>query len=377
MTKAAERQCVPVNEPVFCGNEKKYLLECIESGWISSEGPFVRRFEEEFSTGFGRRFGVAVSSGTAALDVAVAALEIGQGDEVIMPTFTIISCAQSVVKAGGRPVLVDSNADTWNMDVSQIEEKITPHTKAIMVVHIYGMCVDMEPVLELADKYKLKVIEDAAQAHGQTYNGRPCGSFGDVSIFSFYPNKLVTTGEGGMVVTDDEALAERCRGLRNLCFQKGRRFVHEELGWNYRLTNLQAAVGVAQLEQLDGFVVRKRRMGVRYTELLDGVGDLQLPVAGTDYAENIYWVYGILIDEKRHLDAAEVMSRLAEKRVGIRLFFWPMHEQPAFKKMGLFKQESYPVAERLARQGFYLPSGLGLGDEQMEYVADCVRELFA
>ena len=377
MTKAVEKQSVPVNEPVFCGNEKKYLLECIESGWISSEGPFVGRFEEEFSASLGRKFGAAVSSGTAALDVAVAALGIGDGDEVIMPAFTIISCAQAIVRAGGKPVLVDSDADTWNMDANQIEEKITPRTKAIMVVHIYGMCVDMEPVLELVDKYKLKVIEDAAQAHGQMYNGRPCGSFGDVSVFSFYPNKLVTTGEGGMVVTDDEALARRCRRFRNLCFQKGRRFVHEEFGWNYRMTNLQAAVGLAQLEQLDGFVVRKRRMGVRYTELLDGIGDLHFPVGGTDYAENIYWVYGIVIDEKKDLDAAEVMSRLAEKRVGTRPFFWPMHEQPVFKKMGLFKQESYPVAERLARRGFYLPSGLGLGDEQMEYVADCVRELFA
>ena len=377
MTKAVEKQCVPVNEPVFCGNEKKYLLECIESGWISSEGPFVGRFEEEFSAGVGRRYGVAVSSGTAALDIAVAALGIGEGDEVIMPTFTIISCAQAVVRAGGKPVLVDSNADTWNMDVNQIEEKITSRTKAVMVVHIYGLCVDMGPVLELADKYKLKVIEDAAQAHGQTYRSRACGSFGDVSIFSFYPNKLVTTGEGGMVVTDDELTAERCKSLRNLCFQKGRRFVHEELGWNYRMTNLQAAVGLAQLEQLDGFVVRKRRMGARYTELLGGIDGLHLPVTGTDCEENIYWVYGIVADERSGLNAEQVMSRLADKGIGARPFFWPMHEQPVFRKNGLFEGQCYPVAERLARQGFYLPSGLGLGDEQMEYVAGCIRKLFA
>ena len=377
MKKAIEKQSVPVNEPVFCGNEKKYLLECIESGWISSEGPFVGRFEEAFSANLGRRFGVAVSSGTAALDIAVVALGIGDGDEVIMPVFTIISCAQAIVRAGGKPVFVDSDADTWNMNAYQIEEKITSRTKAIMAVHIYGMCVDMEPVLELADKYKLKVIEDAAQAHGQTYRGRPCGSFGDVSIFSFYSNKLVTTGEGGMVVTDDELTARRCRNLRNLCFQKDRRFVHEELGWNYRMTNLQAAVGLAQLEQLEGFAVQKRRMGARYTELLTGIDDLRLPVSGTDYTENIYWVYGIVIDEEKDLDAAEVMSRLAEKRVGTRPFFWPMHQQPVFKKMGLFKQESYPVAERLARRGLYLPSGLALRDEQIEYVSDCVRELFA
>jgi perosamine synthetase len=377
MTKSVEKQFVPVNEPVFCGNEKKYLLECIESGWISSEGPFVRRFEEEFSARVGRRYGVAVSSGTAALDVAVAALGVGEGDEVIMPTFTIISCAQAIVRAGGKPVLVDSDAVTWNMDVNQIEGKITSRTKAIMTVHIYGLCVDMGSVLELADKYKVKVIEDAAQAHGQTYRSNPCGSFGDVSIFSFYPNKLVTTGEGGMVVTDDESLAERCKSLRNLCFRKGRRFVHEELGWNYRMTNLQAAVGVAQLERLSQYIERKMRIGSRYTELLEGIDGLQLPVVRTNYAENIYWVYGIVIDDRRALDSAEVMSRLAEKGIGTRPFFWPMHEQPVFKKMGLFKEESYPVAERLARQGFYLPSGLGLRDEQMEYVAGCIKELFA
>jgi len=377
MTNKTIHSPVPVNEPLLTGNEKKYLLECIESGWISSEGPFVSRFEEEFSARVGRNFGVAVSSGTAALDVAVAALGIGEGDEVIMPTFTIISCAQAIVRAGGKPVLVDSDAVTWNMDVNRIEEKITRRTKAIMAVHIYGLCVDMRPVLELAEKYGLKVVEDAAQVHGQRYKGRPCGSFGDVSVFSFYPNKLVTTGEGGMIVTDDETLAEHCKGLRNLCFQKGRRFVHEELGWNYRMTNLQAAIGLAQLEQLDGFVMRKRRMGARYTELLGGIDGLHLPVAGTDCAENIYWVYGIVVDEKKGLDAAEVMKRLGEKGVGTRPFFWPMHEQPVFKKIGLFKEESYPVAERLGRRGFYLPSGLGLGDEQMEYVAGCIKELFA
>jgi len=253
---------IPVNEPLLDGNEKKYLLECIETGWISSEGPFVKRFEELFSRRVGRREGIAVANGSGALDIAVKALGVGPGDEVILPTFTIVSCAAAVVRCGATPVLVDADPRTWNMNIAQVAEKITAQTKAIMVVHIYGLPVDMNPVLELARNHGLKVIEDAAQMHGQTYHGKPCGSFGDISTFSFYPNKHVTTGEGGMLVCDDPELAERCRGLRNLCFQPKKRFVHEELGWNYRMTNLQAALGLAQLERLDEVVVRKRPWGL-------------------------------------------------------------------------------------------------------------------
>lgn len=365
---------IPVNEPLLAGNEKKYLAECIDTGWISSEGPFVKRFEREFAVRMGRECGVALSSGSAGLETAVAALRIGKGDEVIMPAFTIISCAAAVVRTGALPVLVDCDPATWNMDVSQIQAKITDKTKAIMAVHIYGLPVDMEPLLEIAQKHGLKIIEDAAQAHGQTYNGRPCGSFGDVSIFSFYPNKLVTTGEGGMILTDDEALAQRCRGLRNLCFQQGRRFVHEELGWNFRMTNLQAAVGLAQLEQLDDFIVKKRGMGKQYTQLLEGTPSLELPVERTEYAKNIYWVYGVVLKDKVGFDSAEATQRLAQKKIGTRPFFWPMHEQPVFKDMGLFSGEQYPVAERIARRGFYLPSGLTLNQDQIQYVAESLNE---
>jgi perosamine synthetase len=366
---------IPVNQPLVDGNEKRYLNECIDTGWISSEGPFIKRFEEEFAARVARKHGIAVSNGSVALDVAVAALGMGAGDEVILPAFTIISCAAAIVRAGAVPVVVDSNPQTWNMDVSQLEAKITPRTKAIMVVHIYGLPVDMEPLLELAEKYGLRVIEDAAEMHGQTYKGKPCGSFGDISTFSFYPNKHITTGEGGMVVTDDDQLAERCRSLRNLCFQPQRRFVHEELGWNFRMTNLQAALGVAQLERLDEFVARKRHMGRRYTELLADIPGLELPLERTDYAENIYWVYGIVVKDEVLFDAAEAMQRLSERKIGTRPFFWPMHEQPVFHKMGLFKGESHPVAERMARRGFYIPSGLALTDEQIERVADAVKEV--
>jgi|UPI000378B94E perosamine synthetase len=358
-----------VNEPLLNGKEKQYLNECIDDGWISSEGPFVKRFEEEFATRMGRKYGIAVSNGSVALDAAVVALKIGPGDEVILPTFTIISCAAAIVRAGAKPVVVDCDRQTWNMDVSQIEAKITPKTKAIMVVHIYGLPVNMEPVLKLADKYGLHVIEDAAQMHGQTFQGRPCGSFGDISTFSFYPNKHITTGEGGMLLTDDEYLAQRCRSLRNLCFQPSRRFVHEELGWNLRMSNIQAALGVAQLERLDEFIARKRRMGKLYTELLKDVPGLELPVPYTDYAENIYWVYGLVVKDEVPCDADEIMHRLSLKKIGTRPFFWPVHQQPVFQKMGLFEGENYPVSERIAKRGFYIPSGIALTDEQIERVA--------
>jgi perosamine synthetase len=366
---------IPVNEPLLDGNEKRYLIECIETGWISSEGPFVRRFEEEFAAKAGRKYGVAVCNGSMALDASVAALRIGPGDEVILPAFTIVSCAAAIVRAGATPVLVDCDPSTWNMRVDEIAECITPRTKAIMAVHIYGLPVDMEPLLDLAGRHGLRVIEDAAEMHGAAYQGRPCGSFGDISTFSFYPNKHVTTGEGGMIVTDDSALAERCRSLRNLCFQPGRRFVHEELGWNLRMTNLQAALGIAQLERLSEFVERKRSMGRLYTELLRGVAGLQLPQASTSYAENIYWVYGLVLDGDVLFDAQAAMGRLAAFGIGTRPFFWPMHEQPVFRKMGLFPGASYPTAERIARRGFYVPSGLALTDAMIETVASAVKEI--
>jgi perosamine synthetase len=366
---------VPVNEPLLNGNEEKYLVECIRTGWISSEGPFVSRFEEQFAAKVGRKYGIAVANGSVALDAAVVALNLAPGDEVILPSFTIISCAAAIVRAGAVPVVVDSDPETWNIDVARIEERITARTRAIMVVHIYGLPVDMQPILALADRHGLKILEDAAEMHGQTCRGKPCGSFGDLSVFSFYPNKHVTSGEGGMIVTDDPAVAEHCRRLRNLCFKPEQRFVHDELGWNFRMTNLQAAVGVAQLERLDEFVAIKRRMGARYTELLAGVGGVQLPLARTPYAENIYWVYGLVLDDAVPFDAREAMARLGRAGVGTRPFFWPMHEQPVFRKMGLFQGERHPVSERLARRGFYIPSGMALTEAQQEKVAAEVRKL--
>lgn len=366
---------IPVNTPLLEGNEKQYLIECVDTGWISSEGPFVTSFEEKFAKTVNRKYGIAVCNGTAALEVAIISLGIGRGDEVILPTFTIISCAAAIVRAGAIPVVVDCDPLTWNMDIDQLEEKITKRTKAIMVVHIYGLPVDMDPVIKLAKHNDLKIIEDAAEMHGQTYRDNPCGSFGDLSTFSFYPNKHITTGEGGMIVTNDEKISEKCRSLRNLSFQKKRRFVHEELGWNYRFTNIQAALGLAQLEQFDRFVKRKREIGSRYNELLQNLPGLQLPLEQTDYADNIYWVYGVVIKEQNDFDALYVMNKLSEKSIGTRPFFYPMHLQPVFKKMNLFNNVKCPVSEKIAERGFYLPSGLGLSDNEIDIVVSKIYEV--
>lgn len=368
---------IPVNQPVLDGNEKEYLVRCIETGWISSEGPAVQEFEEKLAARVGRRHGVAVSNGSTALDLAVRALQLPEGSEVLMPAFTIISCAAAIVRAGLKPVLVDADASTWNMDVTQLPTKINAKTRAIMVVHIYGLPTDMDTVLEFARRNDLRIIEDAAEMHGQTYRGKPCGSFGEVSAFSFYPNKHITTGEGGMVLTDDDHIADRCRSLRNLSHSPKRRFVHDELGFNYRLTNLQAALGIAQLERLDKSITKKREMGRIYNEAFSSIRGLQLPPARTDYAENIYWVYGMVLGDGVPMDAAEMMSRLSKLDIGTRPFFWGMHEQPVFQKMGWYDGEEYPVTERIARRGFYVPSGLGLTDRQQRKVIEAVSQVMA
>lgn len=366
---------IPVNTPLLDGNEKKYLEECIDTGWISSEGAFVKRFEEGIAAYVGRKYGVAVCNGSVALDLAVEALQLQKGDEVIMPTFTIISCAAALVRRGVKPVLVDADPVTWNMDVSQIEDKITAHTKAIMVVHLYGLPVNMDVVNDIAERHRLHIIEDGAEAHGLEYKGKKCGGFGTISILSFYPNKHITTGEGGMVLTDDETLKERCVSFRNLCHSKERRFYHEYLGYNFRMSNIQAAVGVAQLERIEEHLEKKRALGQAYQGELNGISKLQLPVSETEYAQNLYWVFGMVLDQGVPFDAIGAMERLADRGVGCRPFFYPMHLQPVFRKMGLFAGERYPVAERLGERGFYVPSGLAVTEEQVRYVSRQVREI--
>ena len=374
---------IPVNEPLLGNRELEYVSECVRTGWISSAGRFIEEFEEKWATYCGRGYGVAVSNGTVALQVAVACLGLKPGDEVIMPTFTIISCALAVVYNGGVPVLVDCDPRTWCMDVDRVKSKITQRTRAIMPVHIYGHPVDMDPILDLAETHGLAVIEDAAEVHGAEYLSRRgtthpawrrCGSFGTLSCFSFYANKLITTGEGGMVLTDDPTLAEKTRSLRNLCFQAHRRFYHEELGFNFRLTNLQAALGLAQMERIEEIIARKRWMGQEYNRRLAGIKGLHLPVE-EPWARNVYWMFGVVLSEETGMDARVFGQRLKEREIETRPFFLGLHEQPVFHRRGLFMDERYPVTERIARQGLYLPSGLGLTSQQISQVCEAVHEV--
>jgi perosamine synthetase len=373
---------IPVNEPLLTGDELKNVTDCIRTGWISSAGKYINDFESRWSAYCGKKYGIAVSNGTTALDVAVHCLGIRPGDEVIMPAFTIISCALAIVNNKGTPVLVDSDPKIWTMDIEKIAEKITPKTKAIMPVHIYGHPVNMDPILELAEDYNLAIIEDAAEAHGAEYHSnhcgcdswRRCGSFGTFSCFSFYANKLVTTGEGGMVLTDDETLAQKARSYRDLCFQSPRRFYHSHLGNNFRLTNIQAALGVAQMARMDAIIEKKRWMAHEYTRRLCGIREIQIPVE-EPWAKSVYWMYALVLSDTCRMDNIEIARCLSEKGIETRPFFIGMHEQPALQKRGFFKNEKYPVAERIARKGFYLPSGLTITEKQIDLVSSAVREV--
>jgi perosamine synthetase len=372
---------IPVNEPWLAGNELEYVRDCIASGWISSGGNYVTRFEQFWADYCEMKHGIAVSSGTAALQVAIDALRLQPGDEIIMPTFTIISCALAAVRAGAVPVLVDSDPRTYCMDVDQVAAAITQRTRALMPVHIYGHPVDMDPLSDLAAKYGLAIIEDAAEAHGSEYfsrregdsGWRRCGSFGTLSTFSFYGNKLVTTGEGGMVLTNDDQLAQRCRSLRNLCFQQ-RRFYHEELGYSCRLSNLQAAVGLAQAERMPEILERKRRMGALYDDLLGDIGAIRVPPK-SDWAKINYWMYNLLLEDECGIDAVTLANRLQAHGIETRRFFLGLHEQPALHGRGLFLNSHFGVAQQLHDRGLYLPSGTGMAEHQIRQVAASVKDL--
>lgn len=366
---------IPVNTPLLNDNALKYVQECLNTGWISSEGKFLKEFEDKWAAYCGMEHGIAVSNGTTALEIAVACLDLEPGMEVIMPTFTIISCALAVIRAGAVPVLVDSDSRYWCMDVCQVEDKITPRTRAIMPVHMYGHPVDMDPLLELADRHGLVIIEDAAEAHGAEYKGRKAGGIGDLSCFSFYANKIITTGEGGMVLAKRREHADHLRSLRNLCFRKDRRFLHTELGSNYRLTNLQAAVGVSQVEKIADHVNRKRWIGQTYNERLKGLSQIALPVE-EPWAKSVYWMYGLVLADDFRGNASEIAHLLELEGVETRPFFIGMHEQPVLQQRGLFRNERYPVSERLSRRGFYLPSGLGLTEEHVDLVCQAVHRVF-
>ena len=364
-----------VNEPNLVGNEKKYVLQALREGFISSAGPFVKKFEKKFAKIVNRKYAIAVTSGTAALQLAFESLKLKKGDEVILPSFTIISCVLPIIRNGSIPVVVDSDPKTWNMDITKVEEKITSRTKAIIAPHIYGLPLDMDPLLKIAKKYKLKVIEDAAEVLGLKYKKKYCGSFGEVSTFSFYANKHITTGEGGIIVTDDKKIADRCASLRNLYFNNKKRFLHYELGWNYRFTNLQAAIGLAQLEKLSKTIYKKRKIGQIYDRGFLNSKIFYTPLKETNYAKNIYWVYGLVLKKNCKIKLKNFMTKLKLHGIETRNFFWPLHLQPALRKMGFFKKEKLPVAEYLSKNGFYLPSGLALTLKQQNFVIKQVNKV--
>ncbi|MBF0117646.1 MAG: DegT/DnrJ/EryC1/StrS family aminotransferase [Desulfobacterales bacterium] len=379
---------IPVNEPILKQKELEYVTECISSGWISSAGHFIEDFEREWASYCGMKYGLAMSNGTVALQAAIGCLGLKPGDHVLIPSFTIISCALAVIYNGGIPVLIDCDPDTWCIDVKQLENKIEDiikdgKLKAIMPVHIYGHPVDMDPILAISKKYGLIVIEDAAEAHGAEYllgrntekpTWRRCGGMAHLSAFSFYANKLITTGEGGMVLTNDPFYAERLLSLRNLCFNKKRRFHHEELGYNFRMTNIQAAIGLAQVERIEEIVAKKRYIGQYYRERLKEIPCIKLPVE-REWAKQVYWMYGIVLDENVNMNANEFAEILKKHNIETRPFFLGIHEQPVFHKMGLFTGEHLPVTERIARKGLYLPSGLTLNESQIDYVTEVIKKV--
>jgi perosamine synthetase len=387
---------IPVNEPRLAANTLAYVADCIQTGWISSAGSYIRRFEESFAAFVGLKQAVTATSGTTALHLALAGLGLGPGDEVLLPDLTMIAVPYAVLYTGARPVMLDVEAETYNLDPDSLRDFIRKHcrldagrkalidkrtgdrVKAVIPVHLYGHPCRMDEILALARESNLLVIEDAAEAHGALYlsagqrRPRPAGSMGDAGCFSFYANKIITTGEGGMVVTDSEETAERCRRLKDLAHSPERRFLHTELAFNYRMTNVQAAIGLAQLEEVEKFIDLKQKMAQAYRERLSALKGLTL-ARQMPWARSVYWMYAVLVEKEFGLSRQELMDGLKARGVDTRTFFIPVHEQPLFQKDALAAAESFPVSTELSRKGFYLPSGLALTLEQIESVCRAVE----
>lgn len=368
---------IPVCRPWLPGNEKKYVLNALETNWISSAGEYIEKFEKGFAEYCGAKYAVSCSNGLAALHLACAALNLKRGDEVIVPTFTMAASINAIIFTGATPVLVDTDKETYCIDVNKIEEKITKRTKAIMPVHIYGHPCDMDPIIKIAKKYNLYIIEDAAESHGAEYNGKKTGIFGEIGCFSFYANKILTTGEGGMCITDSKELAEKMKRLRNHAFDVPR-FVHKEVGFNYRLTNIQAAIGFAQVEKAEMLVEARRNVGLRYNKLLKETKGLILP-AEKSYAKNVYWMYGLVLSEETKISKEDVMNQLKDRGIETRSFFIPMHRQPVYHNKTVDNAPDctghYPVAEKISERGFYLPSSSDLTDKEIEFICSTLKEI--
>jgi len=367
---------IPVCTPFLNGREKEYVLDAVASTWISSRGSYLDRFEREFPAYVGVRYGTATPNGTVALHLALRALGVGPRDEVILPTFTMIASALAICYCGATPVLLDADPDDWNLNVEQLKGALSSRTKAIMVVHIYGHPTEMGAVLDFARENGLAVLEDAAEAHGSEYDRQRCGSMSEIACFSFFANKNITCGEGGMVVTDDQDLYDKLRYYKNLCFPLGntRVYDHRDIGFNYRMSNLHAALGCAQLEKIDEYVAMRRRNASLYRERLCSIPGLQLPIE-RPWAKNTYWMYGLLCKPEFGHSRDILMSKLAEFGVETRTFFKPMHLQEAIVKYGFRAPYPMPVAEALGRDGMYLPSSSNLQQDEIEYISDCVERI--
>jgi perosamine synthetase len=372
--RKSDVEFIPVSTPSLSAQDAEAVAQAVTEGWISAEGPQVGEFEARFAKLVGKKHGIAVSNGTAALDISLECLDIGPGDEVILPSFTIVSCLNHILRSGATPVFVDSLPDTWNIDPESVKKAITSRTKAIIVVHIYGLPADIDAICQIGAEHGVPIVEDSAEAHGQHLQGKPLGSWGDISTFSFYSNKLITTGEGGMVLTDNDQYAARLRELRNLSFNPDQRFVHHSIGWNYRLTAIQAALGLSQLDRIDALLHHKQEIGRHYQELLSDCTAISLPLNEYRGSENVYWVFGVLLPESSPYSAKELMERLQERGIGTRPFFYPLHRQPVLAKYGHDSQSSLPVSEHLGEKGLYIPNGADSTAEIREYVAKNLRE---
>jgi len=358
---------IPIAEPVIGEEEKALVLEGLASGWISSIGKYIKEFEENFAEYCQVKYGITTSNGTTALHLAVIAADIGPGDEVIIPSLTFVATANAVKYVGGKPIFVDSEMDTWNIDPEKVKEKITRRTKAIIPVHLYGHPVNMEIILSIARKYGIKIIEDAAESHGAEYRGRKVGGLGDMACFSFFGNKIITTGEGGMIVTNNKSLAEKIRMLRDHGMSKRRKYYYPKIGFNYRMTNLQAALGVAQLRKIDFILQRKKEIAFSYNKHLRFlVPDVILPPEKS-WAKNVFWMYSLTLNNKKGIKRDVLMKRLKEKGIDSRPFFFPIHKLPQYRS-----GENLPVAEFLAENGLNLPSSINLSDEKIKYICDTI-----
>ena len=368
---------IPVCEPLLAGNELKYVTEAVETGWISSSGKFVSQFEEQFAAYSDCKYGVAVCNGTIALHLALVSLGIGKGDEVIVPTFTMIASAFAVCYTGAKPVFVDADKDTWNIDVTRIEEKITPRTKAIMPVHIFGKMCDMDAIKALADKYHLYIIEDAAEAHGALYKGKKAGSFSDIAAFSFFANKNITTGEGGMVITNNKDVYDRARYFKNVCFPLDgpRNYQHDDIGFNYRMSNVVAAIGLAQVEKADEYREMRIHNHRLYRQYLKDVPGIIFQSEPEEGCLDVCWMNTIVIDPAKYGHTKdELITHLKENGIDTRLLFTGMHKQKAMKDFGCDCCGEYPVCDWLTEKGFYLPSSSGLTEDKIHYITKVISD---